>query len=247
MEDELSEVSLKVSEAEQRYNTLLNDPALVEAERRMAEIKENGESLLSAIRSPEYKAARAERDAIKERLNIETEKEAYFDLSYQEKELRRNLDSAMESVKADAARKKEAEAAKKAGMSEADYFRSRAAEAFGYTDDFQTAGYLLPDGKLLDFSTDEGKRIESRDRDHREISYVYEYTYGTAALNRFLADGNVRIMAETPGIDIPADVEPTAEQYSEIKRFVREYSGKRASKTRPKWRVLPTQLTTQRS
>ena len=227
MEDELSEVSLKVSEAEQRYNTLLNAPALVDAERRMAEIKENGESLLSAIRSPEYKAARAERDAIKERLNIEAEKDAFFDLSYQEKELRQNLDSARESVKADAARKKEAEAAKKAGMSEADYFRSRAAESFGYTDDFQTAGYLLPDGKLLDFSTDEGKRIGSRDRDHREISDVYEYTDGTAALNRFLADGNVRIMAETPGIDIPADVEPTAEQYSEIKRFVREYSGKR--------------------
>ena len=35
-------------------------------------------------------------------------------------------------------------------------------------------------------------------------------------------------MAETPGIDIPAGVEPTAEQYSEINRFVREYSGKRA-------------------
>ena len=95
MEDELSEVSLKVSEAEHRYNTILNDPALVKAESRMAEIKENGESLLSAIRSPEYKTARAERDAIKERPNIEAEKEAYFDLSYQEKELRRNFDSAI--------------------------------------------------------------------------------------------------------------------------------------------------------
>lgn len=227
MEDELSDVSVRLSDAERRYNGLLNNEDLVSAEKRMKEIRDNSVSLREAIRNPEYKAAKVERDAIKERLNIEAEKEAYFDLSYQEKELRRNLDSARESVKAEAARQKEAEAAKKAGMSEADYFRSRAVESFGYTDDFQTAGYLLPDGKLLDFSTDEGKRIGSRDRDHREISDVYEYTDGTAALNRFLADGNVRIMAETPGIDIPADVEPTAEQYSEIKRFVREYSGKR--------------------
>ena len=46
MEDDLSEISMKVSDAEQSYNALLNDPDLIAAERRMAEIKKNGESLL---------------------------------------------------------------------------------------------------------------------------------------------------------------------------------------------------------
>lgn len=111
MEDELSDVSVRLSDAERRYNSLLNNEDLMSAEKRMKEIRDNSTSLREAIRSPEYKAARAERDAIKERPNIEAEKEAYFDISYQEKGLRRNLDSARESVKADEARRKEAEAA----------------------------------------------------------------------------------------------------------------------------------------
>lgn len=84
MEDELSDVGVRLSDAERRYNSLLNNEDLVSAEKRMKEIRDNSISLREAIRSPEYKAARAERDAIKERLNIEAEKEAYFDLSYAE-------------------------------------------------------------------------------------------------------------------------------------------------------------------
>lgn len=227
MEDDLSEISMKVSDAEQSYNALLNDPDLIAAERRMSEIKENGESLLSAIRSPEYRAARADRDAIKKRLNIDAVRDSLYDLTVQEKEARRKIDTAKEELKAEEARKKEVEAIEKSGMTEADYFRSLAADKFGYTDDFLLAGYLLPDGKMLDFSSEEGKRFRQRDIDHRAVSDIYEYTQGTAALNRFLKDGNVRIMAGTPGIDVSSVSEPTSEQYAVIKRFVRDVSQKR--------------------
>lgn len=37
-------------------------------------------------------------------------------------------------------------------------------------------------------------------------------------------DGNIRIMAETPGLDISASTEPSKEQYTTIRRFANEFS-----------------------
>ena len=113
---------------------------------------------------------------------------------------------------------KENKAIEKSGLSAPEYFRKKALKAFKTTTNFNESGYLLPDGKLLNFS---GGERNHRYRDHREIGEIYEATNGTAALNRFLSDGNIRIMAESPGIDIASGVEPTAEQYAAIKRFIK--------------------------
>ena len=112
---------------------------------------------------------------------------------------------------------KENKAIEKAGIPAPEYFRKKALRSFKTTTNFNEAGYLLPDGKMLNFS---GGERNHRYRDHREIGEIYEATQGTAALNRFLNDGNIRIMAESPGIDLASGVEPTKEQYAAIKRFV---------------------------
>ena len=225
--DELSNVTAARQAAEERYNALVNNPDLVAAERRLSDMRSNGESRLAVVRSPEYKAARAERDAIKERLGVDTAKETAFDLRERERKLQAEIQAAEEAAKAEAGRKAEAKAVAKSGMPEADYFRDQAVKKFGCTTDFRYAGYLLPDGRMLDFTSAEGKKDGKRDKDHREIADIYEYTKQSAALLRFLNDGNIRIMAETPGVDLSAAHEPTKQQYAEIKRFVREYADKR--------------------
>ncbi|MBO5715604.1 MAG: hypothetical protein J6S23_04325 [Clostridia bacterium] len=118
----------------------------------------------------------------------------------------------------------EKEAIAKSGLDEADYFRKQAVKEFGYTPYFYDAGYLLPNGKLLNFSGEKGKHYGMRGEDHRGIGVIYANTQGTAALIRFMNDGNIRVMAETPGLDIFAKAEPTSEQYSTIRKFINEYA-----------------------
>lgn len=117
-----------------------------------------------------------------------------------------------------------AEAEKHGGKAE--YRRQLAKERFGVTEDFKKAGYILPDGKMLNFAQSE----RTRDTDHRAIREVFgpaEVKTGTEALNEFLLDGNVRVMAEGPGIDFSADTEPTAQQLEQIRKMVDELSGER--------------------
>ena len=116
--------------------------------------------------------------------------------------------------------------AKEAGGA-AKYRRQLAVEQFGTTSEFERAGYILPDGQMLDFARDD----KTRDTDHREIMSVFgpaEVSEGTDALNKFLADGNVRVMAEAPGVDLAADKAPTAAQLEQI----REMAGSLGSEQR---------------
>ena len=108
--------------------------------------------------------------------------------------------------------------AKEAGGA-AKYRRQLAVEQFGTTSEFERAGYILPDGQMLDFARND----KTRDTDHREIMSVFgpaEVSEGTDALNKFLADGNVRVMAEAPGVDLAADKAPTAAQMEQIREMV---------------------------
>lgn len=108
----------------------------------------------------------------------------------------------------------------------AEYRRALAKEQFGTTEDFNRAGYILPDGQMLNFAQSE----RTRDTDHRAIMNVFgpaEVKTGTEALNEFLLDGNVRVMAEGPGIDLSADVAPTAQQLEQIRRMAQELGGAR--------------------
>ena len=224
---ELQTVSAEKLAAEKKYDHLMNDPELVAVERRMADIRNSAESRFTAIRSPEYKQARAEREKIRERLKLEDVKDLAYDLNERERKLQKELQAAEESIKAEHAKEVEEKAVAKSGLSEGDYFRQKAVKQFGITDDFTRAGYLLPDGKMLDFSGSDKKQERIREMDHREIQAIYEYTSQSNALMRFMNDGNIRIMAETPGIDISQKNPPTQQQYAEIKRFAREYADKR--------------------
>ena len=102
----------------------------------------------------------------------------------------------------------------------AEYHRQMAKEKFGTTGAFEKAGYILPDGEMLNFAQNEA----ARDTDHREIMDVFgptDVTEGTDALNKFLAEGNIRVMAEQPGIDLSASVEPTAQQLEQIREMAK--------------------------
>nr|DAU01259.1 MAG TPA: chromosome segregation ATPase [Caudoviricetes sp.] len=134
------------------------------------------------------------------------------------REVNAQLETRRQAVQKDKQYAYDAKAEKAGGRAE--YRRQLAVEKFGTTDTFERAGYILPDGKMLDFA----QNGQSRDTDHREIMDVFgpaEVTEGTDALNRFLADGNIRVMAEQPGIDLPASVEPTAQQLEQVREMAK--------------------------
>ena len=109
----------------------------------------------------------------------------------------------------------------KAAGGKPEYRRKLAVEQFGTTDRFEQAGYILPDGRMLNFAQNDG----TRDTDHREILDAFgpaEVSNGTEALNEFLADGNVRVMAEAPGVDIAAKTPPTEQQLRQIRAMVEQ-------------------------
>lgn len=143
--------------------------------------------------------------------------------------LRQQADGLMkvfEEEVADKAKDSEKTAIEKSGLGEAEYFQKQAVKEFGYTPFFYDAGYITPNGKMLNFSGEKGKHFGSRGQDHRAIGTIYADTQGSDALVRFMNAGNVRIMAESPGIDISAEIEPSKEQYSTIRRFINEYADK---------------------
>ncbi len=111
----------------------------------------------------------------------------------------------------------------KTGKTMQEFHREKAVKEFGYTPYFYDAGYILPNGKMLNFSGEKGKHYGSRGQDHRAIGSVFAVKQGSEAMIEFMAEGNIRIMPESPGVDITASVEPTAQQYATIRKFVREY------------------------
>ena len=168
-------------------------------------------------RIEEIKALREEKMQrvadIQESLGLKALSEEAEEIRKTKEELRKASDAAWAREGAE----KENKAIEKSGLSAPEYFRKKALKAFKTTTNFNEAGYLLPDGKLLNFS---GGERNHRHRDHREIGEIYEATNGTDALNRFLSDGNIRIMAESPGIDLASGVEPTREQYAALRKFI---------------------------
>lgn len=131
-----------------------------------------------------------------------------------------NLQEAFAKEQKNNALAQEKTAIEKSGLSEADYFRKQAVKQFGHTPYFYDAGYIIPNGKMLNFSGEKGQHYGTRGQDHRAIGIIYADTQGTAAMTRFMNDGNIRIMAETPGVDISSKIAPTKEQYSTIRSFI---------------------------
>ena len=93
--------------------------------------------------------------------------------------------------------------------------RERAIEAFGTTTDFNQAGFLMPDGQMLKLSQYGLSGVK-----HNRIEAAFEDAKGSEAVARFIAEGNVRVNASSPGIEIFADTEPTVSQLNMISRLV---------------------------
>ena len=176
------------------------------------------QKVMDAETLAEKKAARAEYDA--------WEEETHFTEKVREaKAIEEELNAMIKAEEEEAKQKAVAEQSKKiaeSGLSEADYFRSEAVKEFGYTPYYNDAGYILPDGRMLNFSGEKGKHFGKRTQDHRAIGMVYADTKGSKALTRFMNDGNVRLMYESPGIDLGTKEAPTPSQYNTIARFISE-------------------------
>jgi hypothetical protein len=76
---------------------------------------------------------------------------------------------------------------------------------FGTTGSFKVAGYLLTDGKLLDFSGKHWGDTTSRSRqvDHRDVGEVLNRgNNGVSDMVDMIGSGNIRLMPETGGINL---------------------------------------------
>lgn len=163
-------------------------------------------------------------------------------LRNREKELKAELEELRRME--DVARKNElAKAIRKSGMPEDEFFRDRAVKEFGYTPHFYDAGYILPNGKMLNFSGEKGKHFGTRGQDHRAISTIYDGTLGaTESLNAFVGDGNVRIIDESPGIDVNINKELTDNQKATIRKHIQRNAqrGYTVDLTGPDGKVVKT-------
>jgi len=109
------------------------------------------------------------------------------------------------------------------GLTEAEYDTKQAVKEFGYTPYYYDAGYIVADGKMLNFSGEKGRHFGTRGQDHRAIGILYDDVSGTQAMVKFMNEGNVRIMDESPGLDI--STMPTKEQMATIKKYVASKHG----------------------
>ena len=172
--------------------------------------------------SAEYQDYLAKRKEYNSRLAALEERDSA--LTEQMKAANERLQQRKDAQAKDAQRAYDAKAKEYGGNAE--YRRVLAKEQFGVTEEFRRAGYILPDGQMLDFAQND----RSRDTDHREILEVFGpagVKNGTEALNEFLLDGNVRVMAEAPGVDISADTAPTAQQLEQIRKMAEQLGGER--------------------
>ncbi|MDR1456425.1 MAG: hypothetical protein LBJ01_12295, partial [Tannerella sp.] len=95
---------------------------------------------------------------------------------------------------------------------------------FGTTDDFGEAGYMLPDGTMLDFSEKRnGGNPGMRSMDHRDISGIGDEIGADVDLVSFMAMGNIRLSPESGGFEITG--KPSADQIRTLKRYIRFFDG----------------------
>lgn len=92
-----------------------------------------------------------------------------------------------------------------------------ALEEFGTTYDIEKTGFVLPDGRQLNLSPNGFKGVY-----HNQIARVYNNLKGGEAVNRFIQEGNVRVKASSPGIEISADQPLTTSQYNVLGSFIQK-------------------------
>lgn len=105
--------------------------------------------------------------------------------------------------------------------------REQAVEQFGTTASFRNAGFIHPDGKMLDLSMKNSQQ-SILTVSHNQIEAVYDDVKGKDAVARYINEGNVRIIESAPGIQFAEDIEPTPEQYEKIAILVKNSRSKQA-------------------
>ena len=111
---------------------------------------------------------------------------------------------------------------KRSGLSEKEYRFHLASKMFGYTDFFEIAGFLLPDGNMLNFDpSGSGQRTE----DHAIATSWFDdpeiSKYGYKAIHAFMRLGAIR--TGNAFIEICTCIEPTSAQYRTIYQMNRYY------------------------
>lgn len=110
-------------------------------------------------------------------------------------------------------------------FSERDYASQEdAVKEFGTTSNFEQAGFVMPDGRMLKLSQYGQTGVK-----HRIIERIYSDTKGDSAIARFIQEGNVRISAVSPGIEIGSESAPTVSQLNTISRFISNSLAKRGT------------------
>lgn len=113
-------------------------------------------------------------------------------------------------------------------MVNADSVLSSAISYFGTTLDFNEAGYILPDGSLLDLSGKKrGAQGGYRAEDHREVArFINEKTESiTDKMDLFMKQtGAIRISIIGRHGLLDLEIKPTAAQISAILRFISKLS-----------------------
>ncbi len=100
-----------------------------------------------------------------------------------------------------------------------DNIEEEVVKKYGKTYRWVETGYLLKDGTRIDMSgRNDGAPGGYRTVDHRDIFYDISEDYGTDAMVEFMSRGNIRVMPESPGINL--QVEPTEAQYRQIQNLV---------------------------
>lgn len=104
----------------------------------------------------------------------------------------------------------------------------KAEDYFGTTYKINEAGYLLTDGKMLDFSgKHEGAPGGYRTVDHRDITDAFEGNFGDGSYSggmiKFIQEGNIRLAPESGGINLA--VKPTQSQLAALDRYISNFRG----------------------
>lgn len=101
----------------------------------------------------------------------------------------------------------------------------KAIKLFGETDNPAKAGWLLSDGRFVDYNRDSSNILkETSDdfvldyRDHFQIEKVYDTKRGYDAIDSFMAEGNIRLMPEVGGIELRN--KPKATQLDSLTQYI---------------------------
>ena len=93
----------------------------------------------------------------------------------------------------------------------------RAKKYYGITDVFEFAGYILPNGEMLNFSYGGYQR----DEDHRNIGCFFSTAQGWEAMVKFMKRGNIRVCCSSSGFRFEFIRKPTKEQIQTMREAYR--------------------------